>query len=113
MDINKSPQSHLHHQPGTLNEGAHYGNSDSTSDSDKSDDEVSDHNDNLTSLNSSSLRKKISSEVNLQYLLFFVCIPPKSFFESSIHSGHTVQVPSEMLPAMKSSIWVILVISST
>ena len=85
MDIDKSPHSHPHHQPGTSNKGAHDTDDDMESSSEsanKSGDdspEASDCNDDLTSLNNSSLREKISSEVNLHLLLFVRTIPPKPF----------------------------------
>lgn len=66
MYTDKSPQSHPHHRLGTSNEKAHDGDSEASSDpANKSDDEVSDRNDDLTSLNRSSLKEKISSEVRL------------------------------------------------
>lgn len=66
MDIDKPSQSRPHHRPGALNKEAHDGDLETTSEpADKSDHEDSDHNDDLTNLNSSSLREKISSEVKL------------------------------------------------
>ena len=98
MDVVKTSQRHRHHRP-ILSESS----SDDDESSGSSDDSSSDEDEDLTNLNSVSLRKKIKSEVKL-FLFLLICIYYllSFFFASSAHSGKTIGLRT--LPPNKRSI---------
>lgn len=108
MDIDgcsRGPQQRVHHQVGSNDDDDDNSASEETGDSN---DNVSDHNDDLTGLSGTLLREKISSEVKCNVLWYwFLHTTPN--LTSSFHCGKSSKTPSANRKLIRriTSVWTI------